>query len=853
MWLNELWKRWIGRTSRQVRRQRRHLQARMRARLYLEALEDRTLPSGGGVATTGALITAIQNANTAGGATTITLAEGATFDFTKANNSTNGSNALPVINVNNNNNTITIIGNGDTLERTGTTPFRLLDVAKDGSLTLENLTLTGGLTKGTGAAAEGGAIYSSGTLKLDGAIVKGNSAAGSNAANGAGGAGASAYGGGLYVAAGTVSLTDDFLTGNSAQGGLGGTQAGSNGGNGGNGGNGMGGSLYVNSGSVTLINDTFSSNLARGNQGGQGGQGDVGNPGRNGAPGITGGPDSPGGQGGTGGHGGSGGNGLGGSLYINSGSVTLTNDTLYNDRALGGQGGSGGQGGRGGSGGNGGNGSKGGRTNNHSSIGGTGGHGGQGGTGGNGGIGGRGAGGSLYVNSGSVTLTNDTLSNNNVQGGLGGRGGLGGLGGPGGPGGIGHTLFGQQRTASNGSPGGPGSGGDGGSGGNGIGGGLYLATGSTATLANTLIAQNAAEGNSGGFGGLGVNGIGATGAAGTASGPDVSGNAASSDHDLIGDGTGFSATTSKGDLIGTSSSPINPLLGSLANNGGPTETLALLPGSPAIAAGDTNAANLPSTDQRGMARTVNGNVDIGAYQAQGFALSVTSGNNQSAQPNAAFADPLVVTVTAKDGVDPVAGGQIAFTAPSSGASAALSPANPLTIAANGTASVKATANGTNGSYSVTANMSGAASPATFSLTNGPMAPTVSVTDAGGTYNGNPFAATGKAVNADGQAVSGSFTYAYYAGSSATGTSSSTAPSNAGTYTVVASFTSSDPDYGNGTAQTTFTINPLAVTLSGSRSYDGTTTAAASILSITNLVGSVLSVSVQNLVTTCSPV
>jgi hypothetical protein len=64
----------------------------------------------------------------------------------------------------------------------------------------------------------------------------------------------------------------------------------------------------------------------------------------------------------------------------------------------------------------------------------------------------------------------------------------------------------------------------------------------------------------------------------------------------------------------------------------------------------------------------------------------------------------------------------------------------------------------------------------------------------------------------------------------------TAPSNADAYTVVATFTSSDSNYtSGGSAQTTFTINPLAVTLSGSRTYDGTTTAPASILSITNLV------------------
>jgi hypothetical protein len=130
-------------------------QARTRPRL--EALEDRTLLSN--PATTGALITAIQNATTTTGATTITLAANTPFDFTSADNSTDGGNALPVITGN-----ITIVGNGDTIERTGTTPFRLFDVASGGSLTLEGLTLSGGLAQGTGIAAQGGAIYSAGAL-----------------------------------------------------------------------------------------------------------------------------------------------------------------------------------------------------------------------------------------------------------------------------------------------------------------------------------------------------------------------------------------------------------------------------------------------------------------------------------------------------------------------------------------------------------------------------------------------------------------------------------------------------------------------------------------------------------------
>ncbi|TWT35311.1 hypothetical protein KOR34_02010 [Posidoniimonas corsicana] len=72
----------------------------------------------------------------------------------------------------------------------------------------------------------------------------------------------------------------------------------------------------------------------------------------------------------------------------------------------------------------------------------------------------------------------------------------------------------------------------------------------------------------------------------------------------------------------------NPLLGRLADNGGPTQTHALLPGSPAINAGDP-AIN-SGTDQRGLDRVQLGRVDIGAYEwqtvlpAQGLEVSTTN-------------------------------------------------------------------------------------------------------------------------------------------------------------------------------------------------------------------------------------
>ncbi len=82
-------------------------------------------------------------------------------------------------------------------------------------------------------------------------------------------------------------------------------------------------------------------------------------------------------------------------------------------------------------------------------------------------------------------------------------------------------------------------------------------------------------------------------------------------HNLIGNNSGCAFTTDPSDQVGTSASPINPLVGTLADNGGPTLTLTLLEGSPALSGGDP--ATCAPADQRGAAR--NGTCDIGAYES----------------------------------------------------------------------------------------------------------------------------------------------------------------------------------------------------------------------------------------------
>ena len=87
---------------------------------------------------------ALNAANNSGNGNTyvINLQTNTTYNLTNIDNNTSGSNGLPLIS-----STTTIVGNGSTIERTGSNAFRLFDVASDGSLTLENMTLTGGLRR----------------------------------------------------------------------------------------------------------------------------------------------------------------------------------------------------------------------------------------------------------------------------------------------------------------------------------------------------------------------------------------------------------------------------------------------------------------------------------------------------------------------------------------------------------------------------------------------------------------------------------------------------------------------------------------------------------------------------------
>jgi len=444
-----------------------------------------------------------------------------------------------------------------------------------GSLTMTNVVVQSCQVLGKGDSAInqhttldawGGGLASigaTGNVIITGSTLTGNTAAGGNGGNFNNGAGSNARGGSVYSEGGTLNISGSRIDNSAANGGKGGDQDQNGQTNGGFGGTAQGGGVWVGAGTATINNTTFENTTANGGDSGTGGNGSE--------------PAGP---------------ADGGGLY-SLGTATVTNSTFHLAGATGGRSGDtfgstclGG----------------------HTSL-----------------EGGGARGGAIFADGGSLIINTATFANNFAIGGDGGNGGQtnGGLNcGAHGKGGfafggaiannnaatvnIKHgTISGNNAQAGN-------------TGVNqggankppqlvaeGAGGGIRVGPASV-TLENTIIAGNTA-----------ANGLGDTTGAPTP-GPNVDGTINSNGHNLLGVATDAGGFTGTGDLTGA-----NPMLAALADNGGPTHTMKLLPGSQAIDAGVAAGATF---DQRGMPRTVDDpgvvnaatsdGTDIGAYEAE---------------------------------------------------------------------------------------------------------------------------------------------------------------------------------------------------------------------------------------------
>ncbi|MDQ3704986.1 MAG: Ig-like domain-containing protein [Chloroflexota bacterium] len=213
-------------------------------------------------------------------------------------------------------------------------------------------------------------------------------------------------------------------------------------------------------------------------------------------------------------------------------------------------------------------------------------------------------GGILNESSNTLTVSNSTLSGNNANEGFASGGG-------------GIWNNGGMLTVSNSTLSGNSA--------NYAGGGIHNNSPGTLTVSNSTLSGNSVtDVDYGKGGGISSNGgsvtLKNTIVANSPSGGSCYGTITNGGYNLDSDGScGFGTTNYS--LSGTTATPLDPQLGSLANNGGPTLTHALLAGSPAIDKGSSFSATI---DQRGLPRPSNfvgivnadDGSDIGAFESQ---------------------------------------------------------------------------------------------------------------------------------------------------------------------------------------------------------------------------------------------
>ena len=146
------------------------------------------------------------------------------------------------------------------------------------------------------------------------------------------------------------------------------------------------------------------------------------------------------------------------------------------------------------------------------------------------------------------------------------------------------------------------------------GGGIYN-DGGTVGLDSITLTRNSAQSLGGGVLSVGgtvrsLNSIIAQNKSGDAPSADIAGAFNSQGFNFIGANNADSGAASNSDVRGTPSNPRDPQLGTLSDNGGPTQTRLPQPGSPVVDAGGTTL----NADQRGATRPAGARADIGAVE-----------------------------------------------------------------------------------------------------------------------------------------------------------------------------------------------------------------------------------------------
>jgi spore coat protein CotF len=223
---------------------------------------------------------------------------------------------------------------------------------------------------------------------------------------------------------------------------------------------------------------------------------------------------------------------------------------------------------------------------------------------------------------GTLNIINCTITGNVTVGGdLGGFGG--GIGSNGTMNIVNSTISGNSAAGQN------------------AGGGGILNNFGTLNVTNCTISGNSTSTSGGGInnngGTVNIQNTIVAGNTASGSGPDIFHAFNSLGNNLIGKSDGGSGFTNgmNNDKVGTVAMPLDPKLGSLQDNGGPTFTMALLLGSPALDAGSDSVLGTPlflTTDQRGAGfpRKTGAHVDIGAFELTAPAIDCGAVAAQSA-------------------------------------------------------------------------------------------------------------------------------------------------------------------------------------------------------------------------------